>query len=337
MTVFSTLALDRHASRWEDQLDTPTPVEEREGWLVKREDQFAPLGDGGVNGAKVRQLCWLVSRGHTGREGLVYAGSVKSPQVARVATVAAHYGLACDLVIGSELKTAVRHESVAISARMGASFHRAPAPYNPSLQAKADQLMQRLPGRYRVGYGMTFDGSDEEVEAFYHMAGEQAATIPSDVDGVLIAGGSCNTLLALLYRLAGTRNAVERVVAVGVGPNRLEWLQGRLVRLGVAGAFRRHYPEHPELELNHNLDSYSGGPSRVLEYHDLFALGLTSWDKEARGVAIGGLPLHPLYEAKVWRFARERRLQVGRRPLFWIVGGEQRLAPMERHLLRGGS
>ena len=88
-SLFPVFSLDRRVSCWEDYLDVQTPIEEFEGLRVKRDDYFAPLGPGGINGGKVRQLVWLLARYRheqeaSGRaQGVLMGGSVKSPNLAR--------------------------------------------------------------------------------------------------------------------------------------------------------------------------------------------------------------------------------------------------------------
>ena len=65
-SIFKTLSTDRKVVKWEDYLRHLTPVENHQGVWFKREDYFAPLGYGGPNGSKMRQLIWLCLR--TGAE-----------------------------------------------------------------------------------------------------------------------------------------------------------------------------------------------------------------------------------------------------------------------------
>jgi hypothetical protein len=57
-SIFPVLALDRAQVQWEQHLGELTPWENRDGVWFKREDYFAPLGYGGPNGSKMRQLIW---------------------------------------------------------------------------------------------------------------------------------------------------------------------------------------------------------------------------------------------------------------------------------------
>ena len=104
---------------FEDGLSALTPVENRVGRLYKREDKFAPLGYGNVNGSKLRQLVWLV-RGYRGVGGIITGASVLSPQVPMTAAVGAAYGLPVIIVLGgTNLRSALKHPNVENGLRPG--------------------------------------------------------------------------------------------------------------------------------------------------------------------------------------------------------------------------
>ena len=201
-TVFDVLSIDRQHSRWETRLEALTPFERHGDLFFKRDDYFAPLGYGGINGAKVRQLTWLTERylasvkgRRDARPGLLYAGSVKSPQIGRVPAVAKHFGLPSVIVLGSALQTAVRHENVSIAAQFGADFIKAPAPYNPALQSCAKRLLEHSQYKdyYQVEYGLSVEGSPERIESFYRFCAEQVRNLPDEVETLFVPAGSCNT------------------------------------------------------------------------------------------------------------------------------------------------
>ena len=95
--------LGRADSHWEDTILDLTPVEEVDGLVFKREDKYAPLGYGCINGSKLRQLVWLVN-GYSlngGIGGLISGASVHSPQLSMGTAVANHFGLPSTHVIGA--------------------------------------------------------------------------------------------------------------------------------------------------------------------------------------------------------------------------------------------
>jgi hypothetical protein len=71
--------------QWADQLYDITPVENVGGMWWKREDKFAPLGYGNINGSKLRQLIWLFSQ--KAYPGVVSGAVTGSPQLPMVAAL----------------------------------------------------------------------------------------------------------------------------------------------------------------------------------------------------------------------------------------------------------
>lgn len=349
-TIFPVLSLDRSLVRWEEQASNLTPFEQHEGLFFKREDYFAPLGYAGINGAKVRQLAWLLVNDYLprvppgGNPGLIYAGSVRSPQIGRVPTVAKHFGLPSIIVLGSHVSTAVKHENVAIAARMGAEFVKAPAPYNPSLQATARKLLAEPAWKdyYQVEYGLSVEGTPERIEAFYRFASGQVSNLPDDVETLLVPAGSCNTTLSVLYGVARyLPPRLRRIVLVGIGPTRIEWYEARLTLLEkfwgkpVGSLFRRVYHHHPDLARQHG----DATGRYELHHYDLFSTKWSSWEKEHRGVRWGSIDLHPSYEAKMLDYMKRHPdlsevLRSGK-ACFWIVGSEPRLSVMEPYIGQG--
>lgn len=88
-TVFPICTIDRQDIKWEDYLYELTPVEFHadsktgKGCYFKREDYFAPLGYGGLNGSKLRQAIYLGSQNlvNSRVKYLVGAMSLHSPQL----------------------------------------------------------------------------------------------------------------------------------------------------------------------------------------------------------------------------------------------------------------
>src|SRR5215813_14561225 len=146
-TIFKKISIDRADIHWEDHLYDLTPVERHGMLYFKREDKFCPLGYGGINGSKLRQLIWLVSRyaAKPGAVGLISGASVKSPQLSMGTAVACHYDLQSIHVIGATKRdTACKHENVAIAAWLGARFHISPVAYNPFIQKRVRDIVERV-------------------------------------------------------------------------------------------------------------------------------------------------------------------------------------------------
>lgn len=311
---------------WHERLYDLTPVELREGRYYKREDLFAPLGEGSINGSKLRQLIWLIHRANP--RGIVTGASVLSPQVSMTALVSKHYGLPCVVVLGgTRPETAIRHTNVRIASQAGAQFIFTPVGYNPALQKAVKEAEAEMPGYYRVCYGITTpqDSSDEAVEAFHAVGAHQVKNVPDTVKTMVIAAGSCNSVVSVLYGLAKTPpKSLERIVLVGIGPTRLDFIDDRLAAIERVTGFpltryyRRKYHHHPS----------PGGTGRVtLEHYDLHATKWTTY-QQRRPWSQDGITFHPTYEGKMMAYMSERARRfrwlhdADEDALVWIVGAE---------------
>ncbi len=103
-TTFEVCSLNRNLIHWEDHICDLSPVEKISDMYFKREDFFAPLGYGNINGSKLRQCIWLIDefiKSHPKPVGVVQGAVTGSPQHPMVATICKHYGLKSIHVVGS--------------------------------------------------------------------------------------------------------------------------------------------------------------------------------------------------------------------------------------------
>ena len=348
-SIFPSRALSRAETRWEDYLNVLTPVEERNGLLYKREDYFAPLGYGGINGMKLRQLIWLVHRyvREGGDAGVLTGASILSPQLSMAALVARHYGLPSRIVLGgTKPETCVRAENVAIAMAAGARLSFIPVGYNPAIQKEVARLYAtELEDWYRLCYGITTpDGSeDEEIAAFHRVGAWQVSNLPPGVRTLVMTAGSCNSCVSVLAGIAAhpeACGALRSVVLLGIGPTRLQWIEDRLAAierahpdLAIREVFRRDYLDHPDLEHEHQTD----GPI-TLHHVDLHARGVYRYGDRAPW-SQDGIDFHPTYEGKMLTWLnRHRSIPLARdgQVLIWIVGSApSRKAMSEAFLLEG--
>lgn len=321
-TIFNPLTLDREWSRWEDHLYTLTPVHELEGTWFKRDDFYAPLGYGGINGGKVRQLTWLLSRLQD-CEGVLYGCSVLSDVSARLALTARHFGLPTHLVLGAtHYDAAVRHENIAIAVAAGAELRFIKVAYNPQLQRETARLIdtEEYRGWYRLDYGVAAadDSDDETFEGFYALTARQVDNLPP-TRTLVIPAGSCNTAASVIYGLAKTRPAhLERLVMVAVGPDRKAWLEGRLRRLQrITGV--------PIVDYVRELE---------VVRHDLHGTGFAKY-ADKMPWHHGGVDFHPTYEGKLLTFFARRRISLEDTTV-WVVGSQPtRMAMLDAFQLDG--
>lgn len=316
-----------HGDAWANRLCDLTPVEDRNGRLYKREDYFAPLGYGGINGAKLRQLVWLVDRYRAGggTAGLLTGASVLSPQVSMAALVALHNRLPCTIVLGAtKPASAIRHENVRIAEIAGATFVYTPVGFNPALQRAVADLHAERPDWYRLSYGISTDedATATDVAAFHTVGSHQAANVPREARTVVMTAGSCNSCVSVLYGLSLHPNNVERVVLLGVGPTRLEWIRRRLGQIDPAlpRRYRPRYHDHLDLEEAHRNHG-----DVVLEHFDLHSTGYATY-QDRRPFTLDDIRFHPTYEGKALAYMAERPdvfdwfWDAAGDVVFWIVG-----------------
>lgn len=346
-TIFPTLTLDRSQVRWSDFLRDPTPVEKCRGRWYKREDFFAPLGYGGINGSKLRQLIWLVGQyvDSGGRGGILTGASVLSPQLSMAALVARHYGLSTQIVLGgTKPETAIRHDNVAIAAMAGASFEYARVGYNPAIQSLVMKLASgpTFKRHYHLHYGITTPASaaNEDVAAFHHVGAAQTVNLPLGIERLILPAGSCNSCVSVLLGLALNRpSSLRRVTLIGIGPTRLEWIVKRLdaiaeaTGLDVCSLFRPLFHHHPDAERV----LFNPQGKLVLEHFDLHSTGRFKYQDRMKA-ELDGIVFHPTYEGKCIQFMKETPDEFqgfwagDGSSLFWIVGSEPDPGLIAAHL-----
>lgn len=146
------------------------------------------------------------------------------------------------------------------------------------------------------------DASEGVLAGFLGVGGAQARNIPPEVTDLVVAFGSGNTTAGMLYGLSRFANHnVERVHLVGVGPDRFQWMEDRLEKVGALEIFR---------DVTMDLRSLHGW---FADYAD------------SMPETIDDIVMHPTYEGKVVRFLNQFKPDWWTRrdgtTGFWIVGG----------------
>jgi len=300
-SIFKQHQLTRTAfNQWEDHLADLTPWESHRGIWFKREDKFAPLGYGGPNGAKLRQLIWYVNRFREGKTHIVTGASIQSPQLSMSAIVGAHYGLPARQVVYSKPETILRHPNPRIAHGFGAVFEYASGPYNPILQRKVEDLTR--PSSLVVEYGITVPHDRypaEDVRRFHEVGAWQVSNMPEQVEELIVPAGSCNSLTSVMLGLVRDPKNLRSLFTVGIGPNKLDWMRQRLQIMGVN-------PDNLPFKWQH---------------YSLHDTGYAAYSDHFKGERFDGIDFHPTYEGKVWRWLQaNRRITPDEKTAFWIVG-----------------
>lgn len=330
MTIFRTISLDRAKVQWESYLDDITPIQEGESVFYKRDDLWAPLGDGGINGFKVRQGVWMLSTLAAWADNVLFAGSVRSTQHAMVATVARHFKMQSVHVLGATSeKTYLRHESVAIAHAMGARFDFIKVGYNPALQKRVRELRAdpAFARSFMVEYGVGLSHQDwpaQTVYAYHDLGAAQVVNFPWTMTELVVPAGSCHaavSAIAGLYKF--TR--IPTLHLVGLGPSRLAWMTERLAVLGFTAQFNQ------AAEGDTTWGTITAADWKItVAFHDLIGTGYARY--QDRWVeASDGIEFHPTYEAKMMRWLRDKRPDLLKKStVVWVVGAEPKLPYMQQ-------
>ena len=285
-----------------------TPWENPQGFWFKREDKFAPLGYGGPNGSKLRQLIHLF-RNHRGNATSVVTGaSIQSPQHSMTAFLSAVYGLPSLHVVGATTpETIMRHPNPLIAAGFGATFDYIKVGYNPALQKRVAEIKHAASEpTFEVPYGITLAtdlSTPEDLRAFHQVGAAQVANIPEEVKTLIVPAGSCNSLTSVLLGLMTHTNNVERVVSIGIGPSKIGWVRDRLRKMEVD-------PDRLAFQWNHTISLHD---SDYAKYGDRMS------------ETFAGIDFHPTYEGKMIRWMKEHDLFRANADCgygFWIVGSD---------------
>ena len=299
-SIFPTFSLDREVIRWENYLAEFTPWENHSGIWFKREDYFAPLGYGGPNGSKMRQLIWYINHYHKDKTHILTGASIQSPQLSMSAIVGKHYGLPSREVVYSKPSTVLKHVNPKIAAGFGAKFDYASGPYNPIIQRRVADLT--LPGSLVVEYGITVPHDRYDVDTvrkFHEVGAHQIANTPAEVTNLIVPAGSCNSLCSVLLGLSRNPHNISHLFTIGIGPNKADWLEERLKLMGV---------DTSKLPFE-------------WKHHSLHDTGYSKYSDNFNGESFDGINFHPTYEAKMWRWLRENSPIVPNDQTgFWIVG-----------------
>ena len=347
--MFDVTSMDRGASRWEEKLFALSPWELLDGVWFKREDKFAPLGYGGINGSKLRQLIWIFNRNRDYHSRVVSGASVKSPQLSMTSAVAAHYGLPVELVVGAtKPTTAIKHLNVQIAARFGAKFNIIKVGYNPALQRAVHDKVDM--STFPVEYGISLvDPTPEELLAFHSVGAAQVQNIPPQVERLIIPAGSCNTLVSVLLGIVKYEIDLPFIFTVGIGPSKLKWVHKRLQVLEKVSGVRlcEHFylvwPQYQEEAREINTQAHGPtldrGDARdrvpcMWEHFNIQTSGFSTYH-QSMPERYGDIEMHPTYEGKIFRWFKntEGGLQlesddnsVG----FWIVGSEPQMNVIDK-------
>jgi len=334
-SIFPKFSINPEVCNWENHLLDLTPVQFIGNMWFKREDMFAPLGYGGINGSKLRQAIWLVSEQDKlgdDRNVLISGASIKSPQLPMSSAVATHFGYKSLHVIGATRPdTCMKKEMVKMATWFGAEFSFIKVGYNPVLQNKVNSIISVDPKKYfKLNYGITIDDKQpkEKIVEFHYMGANQVRNIPDEVENIIIPAGSCNSLISILYGLAKFKPLnLKNIYLIGIGPNKMKFIQDRLSLIKEnSGINTLNF--NLGFETNDLIPSVGLSPYNI-KYIDIHSIPKYDYQNEVK-FTYEDIEFHPTYEAKIMDFISLNNPELmNPKTLLWIVGSKPRIEKME--------
>lgn len=333
-TIFPMNSIDRSEMRWEDHLYDFTPVEKVGKLWFKREDRFAPLGYGGLNGSKLRQCIWMVSNFQKTENSMLISGaSVKSPQLPMGTAVARHFGMKSVHIIGAtNPKSSIKRDMVEMATWLGSMFQYESVGYNPYLQKATRTLHEsRNEIDFYLNYGITpaADATDEYIHGFHAVGAFQTQNIPANIEKIIIPTGSTNSCISILYGLTKFKHKfpnLKDIYLIGIGPDKTKMIETRLeIIKKLSGVNTKNFVKQFD---NDNITEAPEEGAYNLHYRNIFLEGYTDYQSE-RKFSYEGIEFHPTYEGKVMSYVSENMPEIlTEDTMLWIVGSKPRIGDM---------
>ena len=338
-------SIDRNVVKWEDHILDLSPVEKIGGLWFKREDKYAPLGYGGINGSKLRVCIHLIATAvKHGATGVVHGAVTGSPQHPMVACIGAHFNIPVVDCIGT--KKPEEHDTLEAAKWMGAKFRSFNPGYAATLNSKAQQLSQsELAGYYHLETNITLDDQinpAEHIEQFHKVGSEQVKNLPDEVETLIVPAGSCNSVTGIMYGVARFQpKNLKKIVLMGIGSygsSDPAYIERRLKLIGGVAdinmdklfhySWNRMKPIVPYEVVHYNVNDGCGQCTKCddgyVTYNDLMPYDF------------GGVEFHPRYEAKCFHYMKDHLAQFrpyfNEKSMFWIVGSKPDARKMTPYL-----
>jgi 1-aminocyclopropane-1-carboxylate deaminase/D-cysteine desulfhydrase-like pyridoxal-dependent ACC family enzyme len=284
-----------------------TPVEKVGAMYFKREDLFAPLGYGGINGSKLRQLYWLINEYRKNNNPLgVVSGAVSgSPQHIMAAAICKQYGLEYIGVVGGNTK---ENRKLNLAKDHGASFIESKCGYAKSLNSFAEKLCATVyKGYFHLETNIVVNAPNnnvERIQAFHSIGAAQVQNIPENIDTLILPCGSATSSISVFYGLYKYRKFnIKKVVLMGIGSigsRDINFINERLFLMAA-----------PRMQQQFEIVHYNLNGTGYCTYEDLMPAHYE------------GIEFHPRYEGKCINYLLQFHPEhFNEHTLFWIVGSE---------------
>lgn len=276
-----------------------TPVQLIDGQLCKRDDLYTLIESNGVNGGKLRQCVMLVDK--VNPSGVITYCSIESPQAPITAAVAKSRGIPCLIIYGgTSFERLERSEMPVLAMHYGAKVMIGARTGRHNVLHAVAEKIARQKGWFLVQYGINLE---EHGDVLLQAVAKQTANIP-DCENLVAVCGSGITASGILIGLHMNNIKVKNIHLVATAPDRRELIKKLTSRYG---AFRE------------------------VEYHSLYHTKGFRYEDQAFE-HIGGVVLHPNYEAKAYRWYRHSDIGES---VFWITGAKPSVKITRLHRKEG--
>lgn len=253
-----------------------------------RDDLFSPFDFSEANGTKLRQCINLVE--YIKPKGLITYCSIDSPQQLIVATVAKDKSIPCKIILGGERESLYTVRAKELGAEI---IRHKPSGRHSVLKSVARKQNENL-NYFIVDYGINIS---HYPEIFISSTSKMVENIPDEIEEVFITCGSGFSSVGLIIG----KNIYKKQFNINLisnAPSRISNINNILKTLNM-----------PELQ-----NSY--------QYIDAYKNTNFNYTKKIE-CKIEDIILHPLYEAKAWKYVTENNIvSHNKKNLFFIIGKE---------------
>lgn len=303
---------------------SPTPITYGKNWAYKREDLFAPFGDKGINGSKLRQVFYLCELAkELGYKGIVSGAVSASPQHPMVTRVALKYGLSSLCVTGAS--KIEQYPMLFMAGKYGAEFHFSKVGYAPALNLISKNIAKEK-NLFHLETNITVTGEPDYLYKFHKIGARQVENLPRDLKTLMIPLGSCNSAVSVLVGLAeDPLPNLEKIILFGIGAygsSKPDYVPERMRKISQASGINYDGIFEFDLEPHPQLAQFTGGRIKVVRY-DLNGTGFCTY-KDTMPAEQDGIVFHPRYEGKIIHYINRNKAEFApyqnKDNCFWNVG-----------------
>jgi len=249
----------------------------------RNEDLYLKRGDlwkkHGTIGGKAK-ACWIIVKNEKDLKGLVTGGSVQSPQVNIVSTIAKHFNIPVHIHVPKRVKSNISKEVY-----QAAQYEKCTI-YGHSSQKGRQNNLSRYAKQDAERNGFLFIPFAMDDPITVESNAEETNNIPTNIKSIVVPTGSGMSLIGIMQGLQ-KRNMTPTVYAVCAGGD---------------AKVRRRLNKYCSNLKNLQIIKWDG------EYDEYV------------NASIGQIELDGIYEGKAWQWYKEHEKEIEKPVLFWIVG-----------------